>query len=63
MSTANSGSPKVGMPYTSTESTNREGWDSWFSNADFDIEGEPSSLSFNLPTYFINIDLNSSRAS
>jgi hypothetical protein len=54
---------EVGTPYTSTESTNKEGWDSWFSIANFNTEGEPLSLSLNMPTYFVNIDLSSSRAS
>jgi hypothetical protein len=46
-----------------TESTNREGWETWFSNADLDTDGEPSSLSLNLPTYLANMAFSSLSAS
>jgi hypothetical protein len=48
---------------TSVESTNREGWETWFSNADLDTDGEPSSLCLNLPTCLANMAFNSSGAS
>jgi hypothetical protein len=51
------------MLCTSTDCMSGNGYETWFSNVDFETDGEPSSLSWNLPIYFANMGFNSSSAS